>query len=183
MNELNTKVPRHLWIVGVLAVLWNAGGAFDYSASQLRIESYMSQFTPEQLEYFYGLPAWVVAAWAIAVWSSLLGSLGLKDLLHALLPDYLRLGSTHYQGSSQDISALAVLWQEDCAEQCRQAHRILARDHVSPVPATIDAAIGHRIAAANLSDLAAMATSRWRRPPSCLPPPRSISCRWSKASG
>lgn len=69
----------------------------------------------------------------------LLGALGLKDLLHALLPDYLRLGSTHYQGSSQDISALAVLWQEDCAEQCRQASKILARDHVAPVPATIGA--------------------------------------------
>jgi len=75
MNELNTKVPRHLWIVGVLAVLWNAVGAFDYSATQFRMESYMSQFSPEQLAYFYGFPAWAVAAWAIAVWSSLLGSL------------------------------------------------------------------------------------------------------------
>ena len=61
----------------MLSLLWNAVGAFDYAATQLRIESYMSAFTPEQLEYFYGFPAWVVAAWAIAVWSSLLGSLGL----------------------------------------------------------------------------------------------------------
>ena len=75
MNELNTKVPRDLWIVGIVSVLWNAVGAFDYSASQLRVESYMSQFTPEQLAYFYGFPAWAVAAWAIAVWGSLLGSL------------------------------------------------------------------------------------------------------------
>ncbi len=77
MNETISKVPRHLWIVGVLAVLWNAIGAFDYAATQLRIESYMSQFTPEQLEYFYGFPAWTVAAWAIAVWGSLLASIGL----------------------------------------------------------------------------------------------------------
>jgi hypothetical protein len=77
MNETTAKVPRHLWIVGTLALLWNAVGAFDYSATQLRIESYMSQFTPEQLAYFYGFPAWAVAAWAIAVWSSLLGSLSL----------------------------------------------------------------------------------------------------------
>ena len=75
MNATVTKAPRHLWIVGVLAVLWNAVGAFDYSASQLRIESYMSQFTPEQLAYFYGFPAWAIAAWAIAVWGALLGSL------------------------------------------------------------------------------------------------------------
>lgn len=80
MNEANTAAPKHLWIVGILAVLWNAIGAFDYSATQLRLESYMSQFTPQQLEYFYGFPAWAVAAWAIAVWSSLAGSIGL--LLH-----------------------------------------------------------------------------------------------------
>jgi len=75
MNETNTRVPRHLWIVGGLSLLWNAVGAFDYTATQMRLESYMSQFTPQQLDYFYGFPAWAVAAWAIAVWSSLLGSL------------------------------------------------------------------------------------------------------------
>ena len=77
MIEATGKAPRHLWVVGVLTLLWNAIGAFDYAATQLRIEAYMSQFTPEQLEYFYGFPAWAVASWAIAVWSSLLGSLGL----------------------------------------------------------------------------------------------------------
>jgi hypothetical protein len=77
VNELNTRAPRHLWIVGGLSLLWNAVGALDYSASQLRIESYMGQFTPEQLAYFYGFPAWAVAAWAIAVWGALLGSLSL----------------------------------------------------------------------------------------------------------
>src|SRR5512145_1639621 len=77
MNEASAKVPRHLWVVGVLTLLWNAIGAFDYAATQLRLEAYMSQFTPEQLEYFYGFPAWAVASWAIAVWSSVIGSLGL----------------------------------------------------------------------------------------------------------
>ena len=70
-----TKAPFHLWIVGVLAVFWNAIGAFDYTATQMQLDFYMSQFTQEQLDYFYGFPAWVDAAWAIAVWSSLLGSL------------------------------------------------------------------------------------------------------------
>ena len=67
----------------------------------------------------------------------LLGTLGLKNALHALLPDYLRHGSTHFQGASNDVSALAVLWQEDCEEQCRAASKILAKDHVSPIAATI----------------------------------------------
>jgi len=77
VTESATKTPVHLWIVGVVSLLWNAVGAFDYSATQFRLEPYMSQFTPEQLDYFYGFPAWVDAAWAIAVWCSLLGSLAL----------------------------------------------------------------------------------------------------------
>jgi hypothetical protein len=63
--------------VGVLAVLWNGIGAFDYAATQFRYQPYMSQFTPEQLAYFYGFPAWAVSGWAIAVWSALIASVGL----------------------------------------------------------------------------------------------------------
>lgn len=77
MDQPTVKTPRHLWIVGVVAVLWNAIGAFDYSATQMRLEAYMSAFTPQQLEYFYGFPAWAVAAWAIGVWGALLGSIAL----------------------------------------------------------------------------------------------------------
>ena len=75
MNQTDKKTPVHLWIVGILAVLWNAVGAFDYTATQLQLESYMGQFSQEQLDYFYGFPVWMDAAWAIAVWSSVLGSL------------------------------------------------------------------------------------------------------------
>jgi hypothetical protein len=41
------------------------------------MESYMSQFSPEQLDYFQAFPAWLVAAWAVGVWGSVLGSLAL----------------------------------------------------------------------------------------------------------
>jgi len=71
------KTPVHLWIVGVLALLWNAMGAFDYLATQLKVESYLAKFTPEQLDYFYGIPAWAIAGWAVAVWFALAGSVGL----------------------------------------------------------------------------------------------------------
>lgn len=71
------KTPIHLWIVGVLALLWNFMGAFDYLATQLKLESYMGQFTQEQLDYFYGIPAWAVSGWAIAVWIGLAGTVGL----------------------------------------------------------------------------------------------------------
>lgn len=69
--------PVHLWIIGTLAVLWNAMGAFDYVATQFRLEFYISQFTEAQLDYFYSWPAWMHAAWAVGVWGALLGSLAL----------------------------------------------------------------------------------------------------------
>lgn len=72
-----TRTPVHLWIVGVLALLWNGMGAFDYLATQLELDFYMSQFSEEQLTYFYGFPAWVVAGWAFAVWAGLAGAIGL----------------------------------------------------------------------------------------------------------
>ncbi len=67
--------PWHLWVVGIIATLWNAMGAFDYVMTQTQNESYLSNFTPEQLAYFTGFPVWVVASWAIAVWGGVLGAL------------------------------------------------------------------------------------------------------------
>lgn len=68
------STPLHLRVIGALAVLWNGFGAFDYLMTETRNEAYMSQFTAEQLDYFYGFPAWVVAFWALAVWGGLLGA-------------------------------------------------------------------------------------------------------------
>jgi hypothetical protein len=76
-GEARGKTPVHLWIVGVLALLWNAMGAFDYLATQLELDFYMSQFTPEQLEYFYSFPKLMTACWAFAIWGAVAGSIGL----------------------------------------------------------------------------------------------------------
>lgn len=72
-DKKSSKAPIHLWIVGGLALLWNLMGAVDYVLTMTRNEAYMSHFTPKQLEFFYGFPAWVVALWAIAIWGGLLG--------------------------------------------------------------------------------------------------------------
>jgi len=69
------KAPKHFWIISIVALLWNLMGAYDYLMTQTKNEAYMSKFTPEQLEFFYGFPALVVAAWAIAVWGGVLGAL------------------------------------------------------------------------------------------------------------
>lgn len=76
IQESDTRqTPWHLWVIGGIAVLWNAMGAFDYVMTQTGNEAYMSGFTPEQLAFFYAFPPWVVAAWAIAVWGGVLGAL------------------------------------------------------------------------------------------------------------
>lgn len=66
--------PWHLWLVGVLTLLWNGVGAFDYLMTKTKNASYLGSFTPEQLAYFESFPAWAVACWALSVWGGVLGS-------------------------------------------------------------------------------------------------------------
>mgnify|MGYP001292269857 CR=1 FL=1 len=95
MSELQSstagKTPGHLWVVGILGFLWSSIGAMDYLMTQTRNESYMSAYTPEQLAFFYGLPAWVVATWAIGVWGGVLGAAFL--LLRKRVAVWILLGS------------------------------------------------------------------------------------------
>ena len=69
------KTPWHLWAAGILSLLWNAFGAFDYVMTKLRNPEYMAAFTPEQQAYFYSFPLWANVGWALGVWGSVLGSL------------------------------------------------------------------------------------------------------------
>ena len=71
------KTPWHLWVIGILALLWNAGGGFDFTATVTRFEPYMSNFTDEQLAYFYGFPAWQYVIWFVGTWGAFLGSIAL----------------------------------------------------------------------------------------------------------
>ena len=83
------RTPWHVWIVGVLALLWNAIGAFDYVMTQTKNPEYMAAFTQQQLDYFYGFPAWVVAAWALAVWGGVLGAVLLLMRRRLAVPVFL----------------------------------------------------------------------------------------------
>ncbi len=86
-----SRRPWHLWVVGIFALLWSLLGVTDYLMTQTRNEQYMSQFTPEQLEYFYNVPAWMVSAWAIGVWGGFLGAILL--LLRKRLAEWVFLAS------------------------------------------------------------------------------------------
>ena len=65
---MNGRTPVHLWIVAVLATIWNAFGAFDYVMTQTRNEAYLANFTDPQRAYFESFPMWMEATWAFGVW-------------------------------------------------------------------------------------------------------------------
>ncbi len=71
----SARTPVHLWIVGIVAALWNGFGALDYTMSQLRHPAWMAQLTPEQQAWLDAAPAWAHACWALGVWGGLAGSL------------------------------------------------------------------------------------------------------------
>jgi len=69
------RTPAHLWVVGILSLLWNCFGCYDYLMTNLKNQAYLAQFTPDQLAYFDSLPSWLTAFWAIGVWGGLAGSI------------------------------------------------------------------------------------------------------------
>lgn len=71
------KVPAHLWIVGVLSLLWSCVGANDYYQSVSGNLGYyqMMGMGQAELDWVNAFPAWVVSIWAIGVWVGLAGSI------------------------------------------------------------------------------------------------------------
>ena len=74
MNDIIKKTPWHLWVVGVVSLLWNAMGAMDFIMTQSRSEAWLSNFTEAQLDFFNNVPGWVVVFWAAAVFGAVAGS-------------------------------------------------------------------------------------------------------------
>jgi hypothetical protein len=108
------KVPAHLWIVGVLSLLWNAYGGFDYLMTQTNNAAYLANFTQEQRDYFASFPAWADACWAFGVWGSVAGSiLLLLRNRHAATAFAISLAglalSTIYQWLISPVSATAIM--------------------------------------------------------------------------
>jgi hypothetical protein len=74
---MTTRSPWHLWLVGVIALLFNAIGAFDYVMSMaLGRGNYMADagMTPAQIAHYEAMPLWMTAVWTIGVWGAMAGS-------------------------------------------------------------------------------------------------------------
>lgn len=78
-NAVQSRTPAHLWIVGVLATLWNCIGAYDYVMTHIRDMDYLSSMpgvdANELLAWIDGFPIWARFGWGLGVWAGLAGSL------------------------------------------------------------------------------------------------------------
>ena len=79
MADLSGKTPWHLWLVGVIAVLFNAIGVFDFVMSMTQGSAYLASagMTPEQIAHYQDMPAWMTLVWAVGVF----GAFGASILL------------------------------------------------------------------------------------------------------
>jgi hypothetical protein len=73
-TEPVSKTPWHLWVVGIVSLLWNSMGALDFTMTHVKPEVWLKAFTPEQVEYIQGFPLWSVVAWGVGTLGSFLGS-------------------------------------------------------------------------------------------------------------
>jgi len=69
------RTPVHLWIVGILSLLWACFGCLDYTMTNLKNAAWMAQMTPDQIAFMDSLPSWLTAFWALGVWGALLASI------------------------------------------------------------------------------------------------------------
>jgi hypothetical protein len=76
-TSMTTRTPWHLWVVGVLSLLWNGFGAYDFIMTTTQGEAYMraSGFDQAMIDYFIAMPAWMYAPWTLGVWGGVAGSI------------------------------------------------------------------------------------------------------------
>lgn len=100
----NTRTaPWHLWVVGVVSLLWNGFGGYDYLMSHLQGAAYYHQvgMSEAQIAYMAAYPTWMHGVWALGVWSAVAGSVLLllrsRFALHAFILSLLGIvGSNGY---------------------------------------------------------------------------------------
>jgi hypothetical protein len=76
MTNTTSKAPWHLWVIGVIALLFNSIGVFDFVMAMTQGAKYMASagMTPEQIAHYEGMPVWMTAVWTIGVWGAFLAS-------------------------------------------------------------------------------------------------------------
>ena len=77
-QAVSARTPAHLWIVGILSLLWNCFGAYDYTMSHMRNMDYLGSMGMDAnrvLAYMDSMPIYAKFGWGLGVWAALLGSI------------------------------------------------------------------------------------------------------------
>ena len=74
---MKSATPWHLWVVGVVSLLWNAFGGYDFVMSVTQGETYWraSGMTDAMIAYFNAMPTWMYVPWVLGVWGAVAGSI------------------------------------------------------------------------------------------------------------
>lgn len=77
MTDMTVKTPWHLWAVGVISLLWNGYGGYDFIMTTTQGEAYMRGMgmTQPMIDYFNAMPTWMYVPWTLGVWGAVLGSI------------------------------------------------------------------------------------------------------------
>jgi hypothetical protein len=90
-QAMPARTPAHLWIVGILSLLWNGFGAFDYFQTRTKGAEWINQMMTgvdgeQYMAYINAFPIWASIGWGLGVWFALAGSiLLLMRSRHAVL--------------------------------------------------------------------------------------------------
>lgn len=73
------RAPAHLWIVGILSLLWGGFGGYDYLMTRMRDTDYLAKMMPTvdpnvYLTWIDGFPIWAQFGWGLGVWSGIAGA-------------------------------------------------------------------------------------------------------------
>ncbi len=68
------KPPKSFWIIGVLALLWNLMGLFQFFMTTFMLDSMVEHLPEVQADMYRSIPMWYTVIFAIAVFSGVLGS-------------------------------------------------------------------------------------------------------------
>jgi hypothetical protein len=78
-QAVSARIPAHLWIVGILATLWNCFGCYDYLMTRMRNTDYIKSAMPGvdpnvALAWVDAMPIYAQIGWGLGVWGGLLGA-------------------------------------------------------------------------------------------------------------
>ena len=78
-TSAQARTPIHVWIVGILSLLWGCFGGYDYTMTRMRNTDYIASAMPgvdpnAALAWVDAMPLYAQIGWGLGVWMGLAGA-------------------------------------------------------------------------------------------------------------